>query len=531
MTGIAHALLINPSYFRTYGSNEGGIVFPVYPILSLAAIGGAIKERGHTSRIIDLSYRRYDPDLLRRVIRAERPDIVGITATTPLMNQARDLSFLVKDLDQDILTIAGGSHPSALPRESLEESALDVIACGEGDYVMADLLDGRRPAEVRGLYVRDGDDIVSTGPGVLLEDLDALPQPAWEDYPPEAKTAASKLFARYLPLTSVEFSRGCIYSCDFCASKITMGRGYRKKSPERCADELERLAAMGYRTVVLHDDIFTTDTNWAKQVCEAIIRRKVDIVWSCMNGIRVDAVDHELFGLMKRAGCYRVYFGFETGNEDVLKGFGKGGRATLDRGVIAVDLAREAGLEPSGFFMVGLMPDTEASMQDTIDYARRMRLDSMKCGICVPYPGTPMFQQLNEQGRIKSLDWDSYTVYNKADAIFDHPTLEWPTITAFFDRFYREVILKNPAYIWRRVRYLAKNGELFVNLKFALRFFRLLSARSKPPEPEPYAYADRWRPLDLKPDRHLTVYPVPRARRRGTALRSTTVVAGGDAEV
>ena len=214
----------------------------MYPILSLAAIGGAIKERGHTFRIVDLSYRRYDPDLLRSVICEERPDVVGITATTPLMNQARDLSFLVKDIDPDIVTIAGGAHPSALPQESLEESALDLVACGEGDDVVAHLLDGRRPTDVAGLWVRTADGIVSTGPAGLREDLDSLPMPAWENYPAEAKTAASKLLARNLPVTSIEFSRGCIYSCDFCASKNTMGRGYRKKSPQRCADELERLA-------------------------------------------------------------------------------------------------------------------------------------------------------------------------------------------------------------------------------------------------------------------------------------------------
>jgi radical SAM superfamily enzyme YgiQ (UPF0313 family) len=455
---------------------------------------------------------------------------VGITATTPLMNQARDISFLVKDIDPDIVTIAGGAHPSALPEESLRESALDLVARGEGDYMIADLLDGTKPRDVRGLYLRNGDRIESTGPGGLFEDLDALPMPAWEDYPPETHALASKLLARNLPVTSIEFSRGCIYSCDFCASKNTMGRGYRKKSPERCAEELARLSAMGFREAVVHDDIFTTDTNWAKRVCEEIIRRKIDMAWTCSNGIRVDAVDRELFALMKRAGCYRVYFGFETGNEDVLKAFGKGGRATLDRGVVAVDLARKAGLEPNGFFMVGLMPDTEASMQDTIDYAKRLKLDTMKCGICVPYPGTPMFHQLHEQGRIKSLDWDGYTVYNKAESIFDHPTLDWPTITDYFDRFYRVVILKNPAYIWRRARYLARNGELFVNVKFAFKFFKLLSRKSEPPPTEPYAFADRWRPLDLPLRQPLPTHPVPRPRRRGTALRAHIPVAAEGAE-
>ncbi len=515
---MGHALLVNPSYHRTYGSTQGGIVYPVYPILSLAAIGGALKERGHSFSIVDLSYRRYDPAEIRRVIERERPDVVGVTATTPLMNQARDISFLVKDVDPSILTIAGGSHPSALPAQSLAESALDLVATGEADYVLADLLDGRSPAEVPGLYRRDGERLVSSGPGRLIEDLDSLPLPAWEDYPPETRTTASKLLARNLPVTSIEFSRGCIYSCDFCASKNTMGRGYRKKSPERCADELERLVRMGFREVIVHDDIFTTDTNWAKEVCEEIIRRKVEIAWTCSNGIRVDAVDTELFTLMRRAGCYRVYFGFETGNEDVLKGFGKGGRATLARGVEAVELARSAGLEPNGFFMVGLMPDTEASMRDTIDYAKRVRLDAMKCGICVPYPGTPMFHALHDEGRIKTLDWDAYTVYNKAEAIFDHPTLPWPSITSAFDRFYREVILKNPRYLGRRLRYLVRNGELKENLGFTRQFLRSLFQKETVDSPEAYAYADRWRPLDLPLDEPLTLVSPLRPRRRGTAL-------------
>lgn len=514
---MGHALLVNPSYFRTYGSTEGGIAFPVYPILSLAAIAGSLRDRGHTARILDLSYRRYDPALIAQVIRDERPDLVGVTATTPQMNQARDISFLVDDIDPGIVTVAGGSHLSALPAESMRESRFDHVAAGEADHVVADLLDGHDPASIGGLYWRDGEEIIANAATPLFEDLDDLPFPAWDLYPVEGNRKVSKIIARHLPVTSIEFSRGCIYSCDFCASKNTMGRGYRKKSPERCADEVERIAALGYREIVVHDDIFTTDTEWAKQVCEAIIRRGTEIAWTCSNGIRVDALDPELFTLMKRAGCYRVYFGFETGNDEVLKAFGKGGRATLDQGVEAVEMARRAGLEPNGFFLVGLMPDTEASMQDTIDYAKRVRLDVMKCGICVPLPGTPMFRELHDQGRIKTTDWDAYTVYNKAENIFDHPTLEWPTILRYFDRFYRQVYLR-PGFVWRRLRYLLTNGELWANIRFTTRFLQMLSRSGSEAGTEDYGYEDRWRPLDLRPDQPLGDYPVPRVRRRGTAL-------------
>src|SRR3982074_3536714 len=100
---MAKVLLINPSYLRTAGNTQAGIANPVFPILSLAALGGVAKQRGHDARIVDLSYRAYDPAVLRDLIRREKPDVVGITATTPLMNQARDISFLVKEISPSIL--------------------------------------------------------------------------------------------------------------------------------------------------------------------------------------------------------------------------------------------------------------------------------------------------------------------------------------------------------------------------------------------------------------------------------------------
>lgn len=524
---MGHALLINPSSYRTYGTAEGGIAFPVYPVLGLASIAGAVRDRGHTVEILDLSYRRYDPELIRAAIRRNRPDVVGITATTPLMNQLRDISFVVDEIDPSILTIGGGAHPSALPETTLRESALDAVARGETDFVVADLLDGTDLGDIAGLHWRGDGGIVANGPAGLLDDLDRLPLPAFEQYPMEAAWTSSKLLARHLPVTSIEFSRGCIYSCDFCASKNTLGRGYRKKSPERCSEELARLAALGFREAVLHDDIFTTDGDWAAAVCEEIIRRRIDIAWTASNGIRVDAVDRELFAVMKRAGCYRVYFGFETGNADVLRAFGKGGRATLERGEEAVRMARDEDLDPSGFFLVGLMADTEESMQDTIDYARRLPLDNLKCGICIPYPGTPMFTELHAQGRIKTMDWDEYTVYNRAVDIFDHPTLDWPTITDAFDRFYRDVYVRNPRYAVRRLRSLVRSGELLPYLWYTVKFLRLIRGKRRAVEPERYAHADRWRELDTDLDAPLESHPVSRHRRHGTALRIAARSAAG----
>ena len=524
---MSKALLINPSYFRTYGSSEGGIAFPVYPVLSIMAVAGAVRERGHDVQILDLSYRQYDPDLVEQVIRRERPDVVGITATTPLANQMRDISYLVKEVAPEIVTVAGGAHPTALPEHTMLESCHDHVAAGEADWTVADLLDGVRPDQVPGLYRWEGGDVVGNPMADLHTDLDHLPMPTWELYPPEANEKMTKIIARHRPVTTVEFSRGCVYRCDFCGSKNTMGRGYRKKSPERCAEELVRAAHLGFREAVLVDDIFTTNNEWAAAVCEEIIRRDPGVAWTCTNGIRVDSANDELFRLMKAAGCYRVYFGFESGNEEVLEAFGKGGRATLDKGVEAVEMARRAGLEPNGFFLVGLTGDTEETMQDTIDYARVVRLDTMKCGLTTPFPGTPMFNSLHAQGRIKTLDWDDYTVYNEAQAIYDHPTLSWDQITRYFRRFYLQAYVLNPRYLWRRLRFTVRNRELFWNVYYTMKFWRLLG-RSKAPEAERYRYDDVWRELDTPLDAPLPDRAPPKAKPSKVPLRRRTGSTAGE---
>lgn len=489
------ALLINPSYVTAYGSNEGALISPVFPVLSLATLAAGAIQRGHDCRILDLSHLTYDPEKVKSVIASWRPDVVGITATTPLANQMRDLSYLVKDVSHDILTVGGGPHASALPDHMLGQSELDLVVCGEADFLLADLLDGATPGSLSGVHVRGSDR--GAAPRRLIENLDDLPIPRWDVYPHQAKRMVSTVVARHWPLTTIEFSRGCIYRCDFCGSKNTMGLGYRKKSPDRCAEEMVNLARLGFREALVVDDIFTSDINWAAEVCEAIIRRAPGVAWTCSNGIRVDSADPELFRLMRRAGCYRVGFGFESGNDDVIRRFGKGGRATLANAESAVRLCRGAGIEVNGYFMIGLLGDDEFTMKETVDFARSMPLDAMKCGITIPFPGTPMFTSLHEGGNILTYDWDEYTVYNDAGRLYRHPTLSWYSIQRAFRRFYRRNLVGDPAYLVRRFQSALRNREVWANVKAFLGIVRLAVSRRRHAAPTPYLYEDRWRQLDL----------------------------------
>ena len=209
---------------------------------------------------------------------------------------------------------------------------------------------------------------------------------------------------------------------------MTMARGYRKKSPERCAEEVKYMYSLGFREFWLADDIFTSDQNWAYEVSEAIVKTGVNVKWTCSNGIRVESANKDLFQMMKRAGCYRVSFGFESGNDDVLKSFGKGGRASVKEGRRAVRKAQKAGIEVNGFFLLGLTGDTKETMLDTIEFARSLApMDLLKFGTAIAFPGTDMFNNYAEKGLVKSYDWDNYFVYTNQD-MFTHENLSYTTI-------------------------------------------------------------------------------------------------------
>jgi len=319
--------------------------------------------------------------------------------------------------------------------------------------------------------------------------------PAWHLYNPEDYHRVSRLLVKRTPVATAEFSRGCVFKCDFCASKTTMGLGYRKKSPERCAEEVKQLHKLGYREFWLSDDIFTSDQKWAVRVCEQISKAQVDMVWTCTNGIRVESADDKLFKALKDAGCYRVSFGFESGNDEILKKFGKGGSASIEQGKLAVNMARKQGLDTAGTMLMGISHDTEETMMDTINFARALPLDMMKFGVTIAFPGTPMFYDYLDKGLIRSFDWDAYFIYTD-EPLFTHRHLSYKTIKKFLDLAFKRAILFNPSFILRRLIRGIRTGDLFWDIYYGIRFF--LAPTSRATLKSVYFAQDRWPTYDFE---------------------------------
>jgi anaerobic magnesium-protoporphyrin IX monomethyl ester cyclase len=462
---MTDVLLINPAFSNIiYRHAKIKVGVPINPLLNLALLARPVMQAGYRVRISDLNLVE-EPDVsLFEEIRKEKPRLIGITFTTPLYAEARRLAESIKKNNPDVIIVAGGAHATTFPAQIISESAFDIIAVGEQDFLMRDLLLNNCLKNVKGIVFRDNGNSATTERQKFIDDLDSLPFPAWELYDLK-KYRRLSLSNRLSPPGYLETSRGCPWGCVFCNKNI-QGRKFRAKSPKRVVDEIEYMLRCGFKEINILDDTFSTDINRAKQICDGIISRNLKFPWHPLNGIRVNCVDKELFIKMKKSGCYKVSFGIESGNQDIINNIDK--RITLDEVRRAVRLARDVGFEIFGYFMLGLPGETAETMMDTIRFAKELKLDIAKFNITIPLPGTRLFDEWERLGLIKSRDWTKYNFYSPYYELYEHPELSHEIITKYYKKAYRSFYFSLP-YLMRR---LARSLRFGTFIRDARLFFQ-----------------------------------------------------------
>ncbi|MCG2724746.1 MAG: B12-binding domain-containing radical SAM protein [Elusimicrobia bacterium] len=455
-------LLVNPSYKSVYRDSKVKEGIPMSPVLSLAAIAANLRK-SHNVKIFDANLFKNPYEELKNEIIRFSPAYVAITFTTPLYDEMRKISDMAKAINPKIITIGGGAHASGLPYDTLNNSSLDIIVVGEGDFTLAEIINGKGLGEIDGIFYKKDGKILKNSERTFVKDLDLLPFPAWDLFDIE-KYAASELLARKTPAGWIETSRGCVFKCAYC-NKSVFGNAFRTKSVKRVIEEMEYMLKLGFKEIHLADDAFTTDIKRAKEICREIIKRGLDFPWAPVTGIRIDGVDKELLELMKKAGCYRVYYGIESGNQKVLDGIGKG--IKLDQIRKVVKISKEVGLEVFGFFMIALPGDTECSIRDTINFAKELDLDMAKMSVTIPLPATKLYEEWNKQGKIKMNVWSKFNLYSIPKDIFEHPNLAWPVIEKYYRKFYISFYFR-PAFIVKYIIKSLKRGSLLHDIKCLL---------------------------------------------------------------
>jgi len=451
---------------KVFEKTKVAVAVPHMPSLSLAVLAPLLLESGHEVEILDLGMSANPIKDLVRALKLFSPDYVGVTFSTPLFYQMKEIVNKVKSYDKKIVTIGGGPHVSALPKQTLQDSRLDIGVVGEGEFSLLDVVSGKPLKSINGLCFKKDKKIFLNPVREPIKNLDDSPFPAWNLFEIK-KYKTPGLTSRKNPVGPIETSRGCPFGCMYC-SKSVFGRTFRAKSVKRIVDEIEYMLDCGFKEIHVMDDGFSNDMKRAKDICDEIVRRGLKFPWNLINGIRVDRVDRELFTKMKKAGCYRVSFGIESGEQKILNEINKG--TNLNQIKTVFRLAEKAGIETLAFFMIALPGDTEESIKKTIRFAKELEPDIIKVSITMPFPGTPLFYNWNKMGLIKTKDWSRY-YYHTPDAVYNHPNLGWKTIYKYYNLFYREVYL-NPEFITRKFLKDLKNGRIFFDIFYFLKTLR-----------------------------------------------------------
>jgi radical SAM superfamily enzyme YgiQ (UPF0313 family) len=357
------------------------------PSVGVACIGSYLTKQGISVRIVDSQFRKEDP---LPVLRQTPPTLVGISVESRTYARALKIARVAKAHGHT--TLLGGLHVSLIREEILDHPEVDYAVVGDGEEPSLQLLqalDGERPLHtVSGLLYRQADGSIGRNPNVTEEnDLDQLPVP---DY----RLAGVRAMNLY-PLVT---SRDCPFKCNFCTvGQISHGR-FRARSAASCVDELEMAKERyGIRGFIVVDENFAYRMDRAKEFCQTLIDRRVNLPWTAFEGVRADCLNEEFLTLLRASGCRWIFFGIETVENAVLKKVEKGGKFEHIRR--ATEMARRHGFQVGGFLIIGLPGSTYQSDLRAVDWALRT-LDKCTFWMAIPYHGTGMYSWVTQQANL-----------------------------------------------------------------------------------------------------------------------------------
>jgi len=469
-SGTKRLLLIEPPFYRLYYENYSLTRLP----LSLAYLAGMVRrETDWQVQIYNADFSRnpaakkyshlagrgflnYMENLknpagpvwseVQKAIEDFKPSVVGVTVKSQNFASACMVANIAKKIDGNIFVIMGGPHPSMVRTDILEDRAIDIGVFGEGEQTLVDVLcsveGGSGLEEIAGIVYRRGLEARETNPRPLLSDeaLDDLPFPVtvardtlkdYEHYPPGAFSA---VFA----------SRGCPNNCTFCGSRYIWTRRTRFRSVHNVISEMREIARVGVTHVHFDDDTFGVRKSYTGELCRAIETELPGIRWSCE--IHVNLVDEQTIAAMRKAGCWSVQVGVESGNNEMLRVVRKG--FTIERARAAATLIRKHGIRLEAFFMVGFPQETVDSLDDTIREIKTFPCDSVSYSIFTPYPGTELFDYCRERG-IVSDDFDVSLFNHQSPLNHFCPDIPQQVFQERLRRLERDIDKLNA---WREVR-------------------------------------------------------------------------------
>ncbi|MFH1631214.1 MAG: radical SAM protein [Candidatus Aenigmatarchaeota archaeon] len=360
-------ILINPRYPFYRGKD----LFPI----GLGYIAAISERCGCETKVLDMNVdTKID---LKHTVEQFKPDIVGITCTSPVFDEVKKLTKQIK-LISSAKIIIGGVHATFRPDECLEIA--DIVVRGEGEQTFEDILKGNKQEDIAGISFKHDGKIVHNPDREFMSDLDSIPSPAYHLFP-----------MKKYRIHSAISSRGCPFSCIYCCSTNFWKNKVRYRSIDKFFDELKMLVDKhGTRTLKIHDSTFTINKERVLEFCKRMIETKLDLFWSCET--RPDTLDNEMLEKMKQAGCILLCIGVDSAAESVLK---KANRNMKTENIEMIfKKANELGIRTRAYITFGLPSENRESVEETIDLLRKIRADQVMLSLATRYPGTKLDERL-----------------------------------------------------------------------------------------------------------------------------------------
>ena len=400
----------------------------VFPPIVLASVA-AVLEKNHVVSIIDAPTEGWrnlaeldetkfrvglSAETIAQRVREWSPDVVVIEIPfSGWSKTAFEVVSAVKVAKKDAIVALMGQHPTARPEACLSEQGVDFVVIGEPEITVSELVDALAAGKqdfkgIDGLGFKENGKATITGKREFVKDLDSLPFPARHLLPMELYNEAVKenpLRGEISkPWTIVTTTRGCPYSCVFCSVCILWGRTWRARSPKNVVDELEHVVkTFGVKQVDFYDENMTLDKKRMAEICDQIVQRGLHIEWFTPNGVRADTLDEPLLRKMKRSGCKKIRVAPESGVQRIVNEV-IGKNLDLKKVEQAVVLCKKVGIKVGCFFVLGMIGETKADIEETIKFAYKLRslgADSLIFSIAMPLYGTELYEQAKEGGYLR----------------------------------------------------------------------------------------------------------------------------------
>ncbi len=432
------------------------------PSLGIGYIAAVLEKKGYNVSIIDKTLHEKEADQLVDDIVSKNPDVLGFYSVSENYKFILRILQRVKEKRPQTITVLGGPHVYGLPETSIQPECVDFGFYGEGEESFPELMesnfDPSRYPFIKGLiYKTDGR--VHVNPLALVKNLDDIPFPARHLYPPLDRYLPSIVTYKKTPATGMLTSRGCASKCTFCHS----GKGalrLRFHSPEYVIEEIKHLQKdFNVQELFVFDDTFVAHRKRAMQICEDLIRNDIDISWSC--NVKVNYLSEELLKTMRRAGCWLLQIGVESGNQNILDIMKKG--ITLEQVRKSCEIAYKLGFHIKAFYIIGNAGETVETIDDTIKFMVSLPVHYASINLMTPLPGTELWDHAEEFGSIDKGKLEEINYLSDKPAFVPNGLTEEILVKKFQEAYLKFYL--NP-------RTIIRNIKVLKNLEDAKRFAR-----------------------------------------------------------